>query len=54
VRRDSNGRRRIAGVAVVQPNSSGLVHVVPAVGFGCDGVVDGPAAPQFYRRLGAA
>jgi pilus assembly protein CpaF len=54
VRRDADGRRRIAGIAVVEPDSSGLVRVVPAVGFGPEGLTDGPAAARLYRRLGAA
>ena len=54
LRRDRDGRRRIAGIAVVRSNESGLVEVLPAVAFGREDVLDGPAASQLYRRLGAA
>lgn len=53
LRRDGDGRRRVAGIGVVQPDSSGLVRVLPAVGFGADGLSEGPAAAHLYRRLGA-
>lgn len=53
VRRDANGHRRIAGVAVVQPDDGGLVRARPAVRFDRDGLSDGPSAPDLYRRLAA-
>lgn len=51
LRRDTNGRRRIVGVAVVQVDDSGFVHAAPALVFGDDGVSDGPAGQLLRRRL---
>jgi pilus assembly protein CpaF len=53
VRRGTDGRRQIAGVAVVQPDDAGLVRVVPAVRLDREGLSEGPAASQLYRRLAA-
>lgn len=51
LRRDSNGRRRIVGIAVLQPDDGGLVRAVPALVFDDDTVTDGPAGDQLRRRL---
>lgn len=54
VRRDADGRRRIAGVAVVRPGDGGLVRVRSAVRFDSGGLSEGPGAPDLYRRLAAS
>jgi pilus assembly protein CpaF len=53
VRRSADGHRRIAGIAVVEPDVGGLVRVRPAVRFDSDGVSDGALAADLYRRLAA-
>lgn len=54
LRRDADGRRRVAGVGVVQTDRGGVVRVAPAVVFEGADVCEGPAAPQLHRRLAAA
>lgn len=51
LRRDHHGRRRIAGIALLQVVDAGLVRAVPAVAFSDAGVADGPAAEALRRRL---
>jgi pilus assembly protein CpaF len=53
LRRDGDGRRQVAGVALLRADGSGLVRAVPAVGFGRTGLVAGPGAPELDARLAA-
>ena len=46
-----NGRRRVAGVALLRPDPTGLVIAVPAAVFAPTGVVAGPAYAELQRRL---
>ena len=50
--RDRSGRRRIAGIAVVERNSDGSTVAVPAVVFGAQGMVEaGPGEASLRRRI---
>jgi pilus assembly protein CpaF len=49
--RSGDGRRRIAGVAVLESTVSGHAVVRPAYGFGPDGLRRGPLAEDLDRRL---
>jgi pilus assembly protein CpaF len=49
--RSGDGRRRIAGVAVLESTASGHAVVRPAYGFGSDGLRRGPLADDLDRRL---
>lgn len=51
LRRDTDGRRRVVGVALVQVDDTGLVRAAPALVFDHDGVCDGPAGEMLRRRL---
>lgn len=54
LRRDGDGRRRVAGIAMLVANDRGLATVRPAYGFTTDGVTRGEAADVFDRRLADA
>ncbi|HEX4655703.1 MAG TPA: TadA family conjugal transfer-associated ATPase [Mycobacteriales bacterium] len=51
LRREPGGRRRVAGVALMQVDEAGLVRAVPAVEFRDSGCTDGPAARLLRQRL---
>jgi pilus assembly protein CpaF len=51
VRREPGGRRRVAGLALMQIDDSGHVRAVPAVEFRASGLADGPAAEPLRQRL---
>lgn len=51
LRRDPDGRRRIAGIAVLATTGSGLATVDPAYAFRPDGVVRCEAAERFDRLV---
>jgi pilus assembly protein CpaF len=51
LRREPGGRRRVAGVALMQVDEAGLVRAVPAVEFRESGCTDGPAARLLRQRL---
>lgn len=54
LRRGRDGRRSVAGIAVVVGGDGGIVRAVPAAVFTTTAVVDGPAAPELSRLLGGA
>jgi pilus assembly protein CpaF len=51
LRRDPGGRRRVVGIAMLQPDDTGLVRAVPAFMFDGESVGDGPAGELLRRRL---
>jgi pilus assembly protein CpaF len=51
--RGPDGRRRVAGIAMLEPDDDGLVVAVPAALFRADAVVPGPGHAALSRRLGA-
>jgi pilus assembly protein CpaF len=51
--RDPAGRRRVAGIAVLVVDDSGLVRAVPAVHLTDDGAIPGQGEASLRRRLGA-
>lgn len=54
LRRDADGRRRVAGIAMLVATEHGLATVVPAYAFTAAGVARGEAAAAFDRRLADA
>lgn len=55
VQRSTDGRRRVAEIAVLENGRTGLVHAVPAVRFGRDGRVGvGSGGPRLESLLEAA
>lgn len=51
LRRDVNGSRRVAGVAVLDEGTAGVVRAVPAVAFLDGEIADGPGAERLRRRV---
>jgi pilus assembly protein CpaF len=51
--RDPHGRRRIAGIGVLDTDTAGLVRAVPAAAFTADGVRPGPGEPKLRGLLEA-
>jgi pilus assembly protein CpaF len=54
LRRGSDGRRRVAALALLETGADAVVRAVPAAAFGSAGVAPGPAMPALERRLGEA
>jgi hypothetical protein len=51
LRRDRQGRRKVAEIAVIQRHETGLVTAVPALIFTGEQPVVGPGADQLDRLL---